>query len=89
MSRQTTATFNLRHDRLILDGLPRNIEQAKMLQSHASIERIIHLNGEGEAPLTERIRFFTVHTFLHTLGYAGAGFIQPVLIALCSTTMTA
>lgn len=56
MSRQSRDTFDPCHDSLVLDGLPRNIEQARMLQPHLSIHRIIHFACEDDAVLIERIR---------------------------------
>lgn len=37
-------------------GLPRNVEQAELLQPHVKIERIIHLACDDEDLLAERIR---------------------------------
>jgi adenylate kinase len=43
-------------DTLVLDGLPRNVQQAKMLEAHANIERVIHLACNQKDILMGRIR---------------------------------
>jgi adenylate kinase len=48
--------FEPDRDTLVLDGLPRNVEQAEMLEPHASIERVIHLVCSHKEILMRRIR---------------------------------
>lgn len=48
--------FSPQRDQLVLDGLPRNIQQAKLLQPHIDIQQIIHLDCEDQRTLFERIR---------------------------------
>lgn len=43
-------------DTIILDGLPRNIDQARDLAAYARIKRIVHLACEDHGLLTERIQ---------------------------------
>lgn len=55
MDDPSEAGFQPDGDLLVLDGLPRNVDQAKLLQPHVRIERIIHLAAD-QSQLIERIR---------------------------------
>lgn len=48
--------FKAQDEMLLLDGLPRNIEQAESLQDHVHIEHLIHLSCDDNSLLAERIR---------------------------------
>lgn len=57
MRAQPVDRFNPETDLAILDGLPRNIDQAELLQQFIHIHRVIHLScGHDIASLIERIR---------------------------------
>jgi len=56
MEKRVAARFDPRRGLLVLDGLPRNVEEAKMLVPYVGIERVIHLACENEAILIDRIR---------------------------------
>ena len=43
-------------DILILDGIPRNVEQAKILQDHIEVEHIFHLSCPDRTELARRMR---------------------------------
>jgi adenylate kinase len=48
--------FDPDRDRLVLDGIPRDDEQVRLLQPHVSIESAIHLDCPDEGVLMDRIR---------------------------------
>ncbi|MEM1295933.1 MAG: nucleoside monophosphate kinase [Verrucomicrobiota bacterium] len=50
------STFKPDIDFLWLDGIPRNVEQAKLLEAFIEVENIIHLSCPDRAELTRRIR---------------------------------
>ena len=56
MHRHIGEDFEPDRDTLVLDGLPRNVEQAEMLEPHVSIERVIHLVCNQKDILMQRIR---------------------------------
>lgn len=41
---------------LLLDGIPRNVNQCEMLDRHCSVKAVIHLKCEDEEAMIERIR---------------------------------
>ena len=43
-------------DILILDGIPRNVEQAQILQEHIQVEHVIHLSCPDRTELARRMR---------------------------------
>ncbi len=43
-------------DILILDGIPRNVEQAKILQQHIDVQHIFHLSCPDRTELARRMR---------------------------------
>ena len=55
MAREKMTGFQPERDLLILDGLPRNIEQATLLQPHLKTELILHLTCADENFLSARI----------------------------------
>lgn len=50
------ARFDPQSGCLVLDGLPRNIEQAERLETMIRVERVIHLECRQPSSLIERIR---------------------------------
>lgn len=55
MREQSGDVFDPQQEIVVLDGLPRNVEQAERLQPHIHLERILHLQCEDEGQLFERI----------------------------------
>ena len=49
-------TYKPRHDLLILDGIPRTIEQAKIIDQHIEVMRVIHLVCRDQEAMFERLR---------------------------------
>ncbi len=43
-------------DLLLLDGIPRNVKQAEMLDRHIRVLQVIHLNCHDEVEVVERLR---------------------------------
>jgi adenylate kinase len=41
---------------LVLDGIPRNVEQARFLDAHIDVERVIHLVCSDEDAMIDRLR---------------------------------
>jgi len=50
------SAFRPKQDILVLDGIPRNVLQAKMLESYVSVQRIIHLTCSDEEAMIDRIK---------------------------------
>ena len=48
--------YKPREDLLILDGMPRNVQQADLVQDHLKIQKIIHLRCEDEEDMIHRLR---------------------------------
>ncbi len=48
--------FHPDHDFLVLDGIPRNLEQAQMLENIIRVRRIFHLSCPDRAKLVERLK---------------------------------
>lgn len=48
--------FDANRDLLILDGLPRTVEQAERLAPRLTVRRVLHLTCSDEAVLKDRIR---------------------------------
>ncbi|MCA9037027.1 MAG: nucleoside monophosphate kinase [Planctomycetaceae bacterium] len=48
--------FKPREDLLILDGMPRNVEQVRMVEEYLEIHRIIYLKCSDEEDMVHRIR---------------------------------
>jgi adenylate kinase len=49
-------SFTPERDILVLDGIPRNLEQAKILEQHIKVERIFHLVCSDENLMMQRLR---------------------------------
>lgn len=48
--------FHPEHDFLVLDGIPRNIEQARMIEDVVTVRRIFHLSCPDRRKLIERMK---------------------------------
>ncbi len=48
--------YNPEKDILLLDGLPRNLDQAKLLDAHIQPLRVIHLAASDQDAMVERLR---------------------------------
>lgn len=48
--------FKPRVDLLVLDGIPRNPEQAELMSQHLDVLKVIHLSCEDENAMFERLR---------------------------------
>jgi adenylate kinase len=49
-------TFKPNNDLLVLDGIPRTIEQAKIMEKHIEVLKVIHLICEDQSAMFERLR---------------------------------
>jgi adenylate kinase len=52
----TTGHFKPEIDRIVLDGIPRNVNQAKLLEAYVTVERVFHLNCPDLEKMVERMR---------------------------------
>ena len=50
------SAFRPQQDILVLDGIPRNVPQAEMLESYVAVRRIIHLTCPDEEAMIDRIK---------------------------------
>jgi len=48
--------FNPERDTLVLDGIPRNVEQAEMLSITLDVRALIHLTGADQNKMIERLQ---------------------------------
>ncbi len=48
--------YKPRNDLLVLDGIPRTLEQARIMDEHIEVLRVIHLSCSDEKAMTERLR---------------------------------
>jgi adenylate kinase len=48
--------FNPHNDILLLDGYPRDVEQAELLETHIELQLVIHLQVDDDQVLMRRIR---------------------------------
>jgi adenylate kinase len=55
-ARQTIGDYKPSRDMLILDGIPRTTEQARLLAEHIEVLKIIHLTCSDEQAMFERLR---------------------------------
>ena len=55
-ARTVQGDFKPRTDLLILDGIPRTLEQAKLMDAHIDVLKVIHLSGASEDAMFERLR---------------------------------
>ncbi|MHC4994512.1 MAG: adenylate kinase family protein, partial [Planctomycetota bacterium] len=53
---QATGAYKPHSDLLILDGIPRSVEQAKLLEEEIGIYKLIHLVCRDEEAMIERLR---------------------------------
>ena len=51
-----TNRFDPEHNTLVLDGIPRNIHQAKMIAEHIHVRRVFHLTCPDRTKLVERLK---------------------------------
>ena len=50
------STYKPREDLLVLDGLPRNLEQAKLVESELEVLRVVHLGCKDQEDMIRRIQ---------------------------------
>ena len=43
-------------DRLVLDGIPRNVNQARLMEAHIQVEKVFHLSCPDRAQLVARLK---------------------------------
>lgn len=55
-ARTILGDYKPREDLLILDGIPRTLEQAALMQQHIEVLRIIHLTCRDEQAMFQRLR---------------------------------
>ncbi|PTX97313.1 adenylate kinase [Verrucomicrobia bacterium LW23] len=52
----TTGRFNPATDHLVLDGIPRNVNQARLLADRLDVRRVFHLSCPNREKLVERLK---------------------------------
>lgn len=55
-SRAATHEYKPKSDLLVLDGIPRTLEQAQMMDEHVEVYAVIHLVCEDEEAMIDRLR---------------------------------
>jgi len=55
-ARVTLGNYKPHDDLLILDGIPRTVEQAKLMDQHIKVYKVIHLSCSDEKAMFERLR---------------------------------
>lgn len=55
-NQQTLGRFKPDIDRLVLDGIPRNVAQAGKMASQLDVQRVFHLNCPDRSKLVERLK---------------------------------
>lgn len=50
------STFKPHNDLLVLDGIPRTLEQARIMDKHIDVLKVIHLICEDQTAMFERLR---------------------------------
>ena len=55
-ARTVIGDYKPRHDLLVLDGIPRTLEQAKLMERYIDVLSIIHLTCDDETAMFERLR---------------------------------
>ncbi|MEX1015132.1 MAG: nucleoside monophosphate kinase [Phycisphaeraceae bacterium] len=55
-ARRIIGAYKPRTDLLVLDGIPRTLEQAKLLDNHIDVLLVLHLHCKDEAAMFERLR---------------------------------
>lgn len=53
--------FDPSTDILVLDGIPRNVEQAKLMEEHIQVERVYYLDCEDKALMFMRLKRRALH----------------------------
>ena len=52
----TTQLYKPDIDFLVLDGIPRNVEQAKIMEEYVKVHRVFHLSLKDRGELARRLR---------------------------------
>jgi adenylate kinase len=60
-SLQTLGRFNPAKDSLVLDGIPRNVHQAKMMDEYLDVVKVFHLSCKDRAKLFDRLKRRALH----------------------------
>jgi adenylate kinase len=55
-ARATIGTYKPRADLLVLDGIPRTLEQANLMDHHIEVLKVVHLSCSDENAMFERLR---------------------------------
>mgnify|MGYP001953758318 CR=1 FL=1 len=55
-ARVTLGEYKPKDDLLILDGIPRTVEQSKLMDSHIDVFKVIHLSCDDETEMFKRLR---------------------------------
>jgi adenylate kinase len=55
-SMEHSGRFKPESDFLVLDGIPRNVNQAKILEDHLDVQRVFHLDCADKAKVYERLK---------------------------------
>ena len=55
-ARTVIGDYKPRHDLLVLDGIPRTLEQARLMERYIDVMTIIHLTCDNEKAMFERLR---------------------------------
>lgn len=53
---EQTGHFDPEVDFLVLDGIPRNVDQARIMESHIRVEYVFHLSCPNRESLVERLK---------------------------------
>jgi adenylate kinase len=53
---EQTGRFNPKHDFLVLDGIPRNVNQAKILTGKLEVRRVFHLDCADKTKVYDRLK---------------------------------
>jgi len=61
MSMETLGRFNPQTDSLVLDGIPRNEHQAKMMDGYLNVVKVFHLSCKDRTKLIERLKRRALH----------------------------
>lgn len=55
-ARTADGRFHPEHDLLILDGIPRTVRQAELLEEHVEVLRVIHLRASDVEAMVQRMK---------------------------------
>lgn len=61
MSMETLRRFDPKIDFLVLDGIPRNEHQARMMDEYLDVVKVFHLSCKDRAKLVERLKRRALH----------------------------